>query len=671
MRKRKNFLTVITLILFIFTFTVIASIRPAEAAQGPLFYLVPAGGNLFIILGDTPRQVYGFRVYRKGPGEKDYTLLTEDIIAPVNDPYSAREIIDGDYDWVAGKVGTDDPVLLWQRLRGNRNLSMLLCLVSHRLRVAIGRTYLDSKVVKGKQYSYRVVFYNALGKEVMKKVKSVKITEPPPQQKAGKVRAKAGDGNVTIKWSYPKYSGSERDLTVGFHIYRKEVGKKFKRITSAPVFRVENNLYYFDETVENGKSYVYGVAPVNIVGITGDISESNPVKPVDRTPPLVPMGLVAKDTKEGVLLLWKFSPEVDFDHYNVLRANSLRGEYKRINEKPVKNPRYIDSEIVRGKIYYYKVTAVDKSGNESKPTGAVNIVPKDLTPPGPVKEITFKVDEKKRYVTLKWEPPSDPDVIGYYIYRGENKQHAVRLNGKPFLPEKKEIAFTDTGYKKAGLKAGKHLVYGISACDSSYNEGPVSYIEVDIPDNEPPHPVFSFSASVTREGWVKLVWQPSLSRDLLIHRIYRAKGKKEKFEVLAELKREVTSYTDKSADRGKEVSYCISEVDKNGNESKKSRVVTVVPTDVIPPAAPENFTVVPTGRRLVLRWSPPDDNDVLGYNIWFTKDRSGKKHWKKLNRSLITDLQIKIRNYGTGLYGVNAVDTSGNSGKRAVYNYKE
>ncbi len=671
MKKRKLIKRFSLIVLFGLAFVIMIAQNTVQAAEGPLFYLVPSGNNVFIILGDTPRQVYGFRVFRKGPGEREYKIITKDMIKPVKDPYRAREILDGDYAWVARKIGTDDPVLLWQRLNGNRNISMLLCLVSHRLRLALGRTYVDKNLKSGKQYSYKLIFYNTLEKEILKKVKSVKIAKLPEQPAVKKVVAKGEDGRVSLTWSYPKYTGSDRDVTVGFHIYKKAESGGFKRVTSAPVFRIENSLFYLDENVENGKEYIYGVAPVNIIGEVGNITRYNKVKPVDKTPPLVPMGLTAKDTEEGVLLLWKFSPEIDFDHYNVFRSTTLKGEYKRINNVSLKTPRYLDKDIVRGNIYYYKVTAVDKSGNESKPSGAVNIVPKDLTPPKAVAGISAAVDEDRRFVTLTWKPPGDKDVLGYYIYRGENKKSLIRITEKPYLPDNKELSYVDSGYRKKGLYAGKHLIYGISACDRSFNEGPIAYVEVDIPDNVPPHPVFSFTANVTREGWVRLVWQPSLSKDLAYHRIYRASGKKSNFEILVELKKDVTEYFDKQAERGKKVSYYVTEIDKNGNESKKSRVVEVVPTDVIPPEKPGSFKVVPEGRRLILQWSKPKDSDILGYNVWYCRSLNGSCRWKKLNKGIITGLTIKVKNYGSGRYAVSAIDTSMNEGQRSVFKYRE
>ena len=657
----------IKLVLMIITIFFVAGV--VSAKQGPLFYLIPVENHVFVILGDTPREVYGFKVLRKGPGEKKYKELTPDPIVPFRDPYKVREVLGKDYKWIAKKVGTEDPALLWQRLKGNRNLTMLLCLVSHRLRIATGRTYFDKcPLIKGKTYSYRIVFINTLGKTVLSKAKKVNIGPLKEQKNPTKVNVTAGDSMVSITWEYPSYTGSDKDLTVGFNIYRKEKNKGFVKINPAPVFRVEKGLYFLDEKVENGKEYIYGVTPVDLVGNEGKMVRSKPVKPIDKTSPLVPMGLTAKDTERGVLLLWKFSPEVDFDHYNVFRSTSLRGQYEQINSKPLTNPRFVDSSIVRGNPYYYKVVAIDKSGNESKPSGAVNIIPRDLSPPGPVKGIKFEIDKENRYVTLKWQSSVEKDLKGYFIYRGTSKERLLRLNSKPYVVKEDEPSYIDKGYKNRGLRPGKHLFYGISACDNSYNEGPVTTIELDVPDNVPPHPVFMFSAEITPEGWVRLVWQPSLSSDLFQHRIYRFASKSKEAELIAKIKKEATAYIDKTAQKGKKVSYYVTEVDKSGNESAKSKVVEVVPTDITAPGQPKNLSISSERRKLRLSWMGPEDNDIAGYNVWLSKD--GEK-WIKLNKSLVQDLTITVKNRGTAYYAVSAVDTSGNQGKKNVKKYEE
>ncbi len=665
----------------ILTITLLTLLGTAAFSQkGPLVYILPATNKVIIILGDTPRNVYSFNVYRRGEGEKNYKLLNREPITAVKDPYTAKQLIGEDFTWISKRIGSDDPSFVWNRLNTNRNTTRALLLISHGLRMAMGKTYIDRGVKPNRSYRYRVILYNLTGKELKRAEKQLRVTPPKPPQKPGKVRAKASDGEVKIEWSYPRYSGGERDRTVGFVIYRAEGNGKFVRINRAPVLRIEGFLAYLDNTVTNGKTYTYGVRAIDIIGVKSKMSYSAKVKPVDTKPPLIPMGLKAIDNKGKVLLLWNISPEIDASYYNVYRSESLKGKFKKINKTPipVDKPEFTDRECIGGKVYYYRVTAVDLSGNESPQSGPVSIIPKDTTPPPKVGEIKSTVNEKKRTVNLKWEASKASDLKGYYIYRGSDRKKMVRIVEKPVKPDKNP-SFEDTGYKNRGLRPGVNLFYAITAVDISGNESKRTYTEVQIPDNVPPWPVFSITAKTTDEGYVKLFWQPCLSRDLALHRIYRkTEGK---FKLIKELKKKVTNWTDKSVTRGKEYSYRITEVDLSGNESKPSRTVSVVPTDIIPPKPPVNLKAEVTTWGVSIKWSSSPSDDVAGYYVYRAKYPGAR--WKKLTANLIKPASGEESTGGKELkffdmwhaagevYGVSAVDTSGNESTKATIRTKK
>ncbi|MDZ7793662.1 MAG: hypothetical protein U5P10_08235 [Spirochaetia bacterium] len=93
-----------------------------------------------------------------------------------------------------------------------------------------------------------------------------------------------------------------------------------------------------------------------------------------------------------------------------------------------------------------------------------------------------------------------------------------RLTPKPIGPDKpdKRPEYRDQGFREKGLNSGAVYTYEVAAVDTSGNESPREAIEITIPDLEPPGRVFSFSVGPTREGGVRLRWQPTLSEDLNI-----------------------------------------------------------------------------------------------------------------------------------------------------------
>jgi fibronectin type 3 domain-containing protein len=51
--------------------------------------------------------------------------------------------------------------------------------------------------------------------------------------------------------------------------------------------------------------------------------------------------------------------------YNIYRATTSGGSYTKVNSVPVIDPTYEDTAVQAGLTYFYVVTAVDSSGQES------------------------------------------------------------------------------------------------------------------------------------------------------------------------------------------------------------------------------------------------------------------------------------------------------------------
>jgi len=79
--------------------------------------------------------------------------------------------------------------------------------------------------------------------------------------------------------------------------------------------------------------------------------------------------------------------------------------------------------------FFFKIKAVDTSGNESGFSNVVKVKLPDVTPPiAPVFK-TFQV--KEGMIELSWYPNTESDVAGYRLYRtkaGDESDKQVKLN---------------------------------------------------------------------------------------------------------------------------------------------------------------------------------------------------------------------------------------------------
>ena len=101
------------------------------------------------------------------------------------------------------------------------------------------------------------------------------------------------------------------------------------------------------------------------------ISPETTIAPEDRFPPAVPTGLAAVASAGSIELVWEANNEPDFAGYRVYRAEGS-GAFERLTDKQ-ESPSYSDHKIEPGKTYRYAVSAVDKTGNESKMSPAIEI----------------------------------------------------------------------------------------------------------------------------------------------------------------------------------------------------------------------------------------------------------------------------------------------------------
>lgn len=112
-------------------------------------------------------------------------------------------------------------------------------------------------------------------------------------------------------------------------------------------------------------------------------------------------------------LKWDANLDKDLSHYNVYRSDAVSGPYTilnpttktiavswivdagdnvstgtiktvvytKLNDGTLKHNSYIDTDVIVGGIYWYQITAVDTSGNESGFSNKYGVLTVDKKPP--------------------------------------------------------------------------------------------------------------------------------------------------------------------------------------------------------------------------------------------------------------------------------------------------
>ncbi len=204
---------------------------------------------------------------------------------------------------------------------------------------------------------------------------------------------------VNLAWTVPQQTPIGPAPTIeNYVIYRSEVsaGASTKSSTTSHAVAISGikqplnqpekiatsqSNFYQDTDVQLGATYQYFVrSVVDYSGESVQSADSNAITITMRDvfPPTAPTGLVTvplpaqNGRRAQIDLSWDLNSETDVAGYNVYRSGQQDTPGTRLNSQLLPTPAFSDISAVAGQLYFYRITAVDRSGNESKPSAAVS-----------------------------------------------------------------------------------------------------------------------------------------------------------------------------------------------------------------------------------------------------------------------------------------------------------
>lgn len=471
-----------------------------------------------------------------------------------------------------------------------------------RFRLARGLAYQDFEVVADERYYYELRGVMTEGREVVLAtgvfVWAGHYTLPDPPSGFS---VTAGDRRVLALWNSNPYAFSYRvrrslHPSIGYQVIHAEPiqldiahdlqGKPLP--TPQPGF-VDFQHWDADgmpvshevdgamiNGPENGVTYYYQVAAVDILDRQGDWSVAQVAHPVCSIPPMAPSDLRLDPSTAplGLALSWRKVTR-NVENHQILEVSQsyeiYRGETQAemedldalvshrvatviadptdsatptlrwIDTDPILAPRYGEKD------FWYRVRCLDQHGAASAPSAVISGRIPDTTPPGPT-ELT-RAEGFADHIRVVWEPNPEPDLAGYQVYRGicdrgvlyQPKGDEKRapgcgmiLVGAVSLAEAKKraeksgsIYFDDTSlppdsplcyaYWVRAYDAAQNLYSGMDGCPARREE----YICQRLYEEKPP-PAPVIIALKARNNAVLLEWIASPIQDLRAFHIYRS-----------------------------------------------------------------------------------------------------------------------------------------------------
>ncbi|BBG66076.1 putative fibronectin domain-containing lipoprotein [Hydrogenimonas sp.] len=255
--------------------------------------------------------------------------------------------------------------------------------------------YVDENLKPGSLYIYQMSTYTSDGFESLQS-EPVRVKTAPMVPSVSFLRAIANlPERIKLIWR------PHQDMRVtGYVIERTTVAEPGKW---QEIAEVQNRLSaeYIDRQIKQEEVYVYRVRVKLCNGLVS--GPSTAVKAITKPLPKPPLHLTAtQDLPRSIHLEWQPSPTPDVVYYKVYRSPFANAFYiyRAKTDKTFFDDRVDDD----GKIYYYKVSAVDKDGLES-PIPDVPVMGSTLTRPSPPTITAAKTAFSQGIII--WEPGDD------------------------------------------------------------------------------------------------------------------------------------------------------------------------------------------------------------------------------------------------------------------------
>lgn len=252
----------------------------------------------------------------------------------------------------------------------------------------------DPQLRSGQLFVYRVhTLFSA--KHPSPESKAVTLQLYPVAQRLSALDSTVTEQGIELKWPMPTHTSTGEPLlsVQEYHVYRGELDPATSAIAAGDPLQAKwtsplvqlgatNTPDYRDSGFDYGKTYAYLVRSVIASPVGALESSDSPlaiVTPKDTFPPAAPQNVVAAVQPApapgtvAVELSWSINVEPDLAGYRVYRSQQEDEHGSLLTPELLPSPAYRDNSVLSGQRYWYTVTAVDRSGNESGPSLGVAV----------------------------------------------------------------------------------------------------------------------------------------------------------------------------------------------------------------------------------------------------------------------------------------------------------
>lgn len=435
---------------------------------------------------------------------------------------------------------------------------------------------------------------------------------------------------------------------------------------------------FFDSKANANSNYKYRISKQTTNGQISDQKESNATAQF-RKPEFPEIKFsTSQSVKDKVSIIWSVKDQKSMTHFNIYRSVFGKDDFVRMplsggslsagvySEKDSLKFIVIDSIGIKPAWYEYQIAPVDAFGIEGPMQGLTNggnIV--DYYAP-PITEFRSVNTHKNHEIKLMWK-----------------LEHKRYLNGITVMRSRSY----DTGYTRIASLPISDSVYTDIVPESGENF--YYYLQLESPDNTPlttakifaiytddhslPEPPNEIDAATVPNG-INVYWkcEDPFANGFFV---YRRKNTTDPFVQISSLipsGQEVYSYNDTSRllQGGEVYEYVVKTRNQNNQLSRNSDTISASPGIKVTLTAPMNLRYRNHDGVITLIWDNMIswDNDLLGYNVYRSENKSG---WVKVNKDSLDParnffVDSSTQSMKTYSYAVSSFDMYGNQSSRST-----
>lgn len=229
----------------------------------------------------------------------------------------------------------------------------------------------QSSLLSNTRFQYAARYIDGRGRpQLLSNIVSIEpvpgIARPP----TGLAVTQAQD-EVALTWTPPdeNVDGTVPAQVVGYNVYRAKPNSE--RLGRPINDQLITGARFVDRRFNYLTPYVYVVRSVSQApdaSVESSDSDRLTVTPRDTFPPLAPSNVTVASAGGVVSLFWPTNIEADVVGYFVYRTDGEPADasvWTKLTDKPVNRTTFRDDRARIGQRYAYRITAVDRYGNES------------------------------------------------------------------------------------------------------------------------------------------------------------------------------------------------------------------------------------------------------------------------------------------------------------------